>query len=56
MKGVFDFLNLPNYQIPDYQKLNLGSYPPINKLLQQKLSNFFPPHNQTLESDLIYEI
>ncbi|NES77221.1 MULTISPECIES: hypothetical protein [Okeania] len=52
IERVFDFLNLPNYQIPDYQKLNLDSYPPIKKLLHQKLTNLFSPHNQKLESNL----
>ncbi|NEP04402.1 MAG: tetratricopeptide repeat protein, partial [Okeania sp. SIO4D6] len=52
MKRVFDFLGLPNYKVPDYQKLNLGSYPPISKSLHQKLTNFFRPHNQKLEEYL----
>ncbi|NET41314.1 hypothetical protein [Okeania sp. SIO2B3] len=40
MKRVFDFLNLPHYQIPHYQKFNGGYYPPIRKLLPQKLRDF----------------
>ncbi|MDY7003536.1 MAG: hypothetical protein SWX82_06075 [Cyanobacteriota bacterium] len=52
IERVFDFLNLPNYKIPDYQKFNGGFYLPIKKLLQQKLTNFFPSHHQKLESDL----
>ncbi|NEP04403.1 MAG: hypothetical protein F6K25_10800 [Okeania sp. SIO2G4] len=52
IERVFDFLNLPNYQIPDYQKLNLGSYLPISKSLHQKFTNFFRPYNQKLEEYL----
>ncbi|NEP04404.1 MAG: hypothetical protein F6K25_10795 [Okeania sp. SIO2G4] len=52
MTGVFDFFNLPNYQILDYQKLNLDSYPLIKKLLPQKLRDFFRVEIHKLESDL----
>ncbi|NET41316.1 hypothetical protein [Okeania sp. SIO2B3] len=52
MKRVFDFLNLPNYQIPDYQKFNVESYPPIKKLLPQKLRDFFRGEIHNLKSDL----
>ena len=52
MKEVFDFLGLLNYNVPEYKKLNLGSYPSISKSMQQKLSNFFRPHNQKLEECL----
>ncbi|NEP89595.1 MAG: hypothetical protein F6K18_23700 [Okeania sp. SIO2C2] len=52
MKRVFDFLNLPNYQIPDYQKFNLCSYPLIRKLLPQKFRYFFQAEIHNLESDL----
>ncbi|NES77218.1 MULTISPECIES: hypothetical protein [Okeania] len=52
MKRVFDFLNLPNHQIPDYQKFNGGFYPPIRKLLPPKLRDFFRAEIHKLESDL----
>ncbi|NEQ76224.1 MAG: hypothetical protein F6K23_26205 [Okeania sp. SIO2C9] len=52
MKRVFDFLNLPKYQIPHYQKLNGGYYPVIKKLLHQKLRDFFQAEIHKLESDL----
>ncbi|NEQ76226.1 MAG: hypothetical protein F6K23_26215 [Okeania sp. SIO2C9] len=52
MTGVFDFFNLPNYQILDYQKLNLDSYPLIKKLLPQKLRDFFRAEIHNYESDL----
>ncbi|NET41315.1 hypothetical protein [Okeania sp. SIO2B3] len=52
MKRVFDFLNLPNYKIPHYQKFNVESYPPIKKLLHQKLRDFFRAEIHNYESDL----
>ncbi|NET41317.1 tetratricopeptide repeat protein [Okeania sp. SIO2B3] len=52
MKQVFDFLDLPDYQIPDYPKLNAGSYSSISDSLRQKLSDYFQPHNQRLEAYL----
>ncbi|NES77219.1 MULTISPECIES: hypothetical protein [Okeania] len=55
MKGVFDFLNLPNHQIPDHQKFNLDSYPPIKKLLPPKLRDFFRAEIPQLELDLEVE-
>ncbi|WP_237396058.1 hypothetical protein [Okeania sp. KiyG1] len=52
MKGVFDFLNFPNHQIPHYQKFNLCSYPLIRKLLPQKFRDFYQAEIPKLESDL----
>ena len=52
MQHILKFLDLPDYQIPDYQKLNIGSYPDIKDSIRQKLSNFFRPHNQKLEEYL----
>ncbi len=52
MKQVFKFLDLPDYQIPDYQKLNIGSYPNIKDSIRQKMSDFFRPYNHRLEKYL----
>ena len=52
MTRVFDFLNLPHYQIPHYQKFNVEFYSPIKKLLHQKLRDFFRAEIPKLESDL----
>ncbi|NET17111.1 MAG: sulfotransferase domain-containing protein, partial [Okeania sp. SIO1H6] len=52
MKQVFDFLGLPEHQLPKYKKLNSGSYAPISDLLRQQLSEYFQPHNQRLEEYL----
>ena len=52
MKQVFQFLDLPDYQIPDYQKLNIGSYPKLEDSIRQKMSDYFRPYNQKLEAYL----
>ena len=45
---VFNFLNVSNYDIKDTSQVNVGKYPPINKITRKKLIEFFKPHNQRL--------
>lgn len=52
MAQVFEFLDLPKHELPDYHQYTKGSYAPIDRKLQAKLSNFFNPHNQKLEDYL----
>jgi tetratricopeptide (TPR) repeat protein len=52
MKQVFEFLGLPEHQLPEYRKLNPGYYSPISDEMRQKLSEYFEPHNQRLEKYL----
>ncbi|MEB3340185.1 tetratricopeptide repeat protein [Okeania sp.] len=52
MKQVFNFLDLPDYEIPNYPKLNAGSYSSISESLRQKLNDYFQIHNQRLEEYL----
>ncbi len=52
MKEVFQFLGLPEHQLPEYRKLNPGNYSPINDKIRHKLSEYFQPHNQRLEDFL----
>ena len=52
MKQVFEFLGLPEHQLPEYRKLNPGHYSPISDEMRQKLSEYFQPHNQRLEEYL----
>ena len=52
MKRVFQFLELPEVINDQYQKLNLGVYPPLEEVTKQKLTEFFHPHNQKLEEYL----
>lgn len=52
MQQVYEFLEIPDYSLPDYPKSNSGSYPNVSHELRQKLSDFFRPHNQNLEDYL----
>ena len=52
MQHIFNFLDLPYYQIPDYQKLNRGYYPDIKDSIRQKMSDFFRDYNHKLEEYL----
>lgn len=52
MKQVYNFLNLPEYQLSQYRNSNPGSYPPINPELRRQLVEFFHPYNQRLEESL----
>ncbi|TAF36090.1 MAG: sulfotransferase family protein [Oscillatoriales cyanobacterium] len=49
---VLDFLDLPEYQLPEYQNANPGSYPPISDSVRYFLSDYFRPYNQELEDYL----
>ena len=59
LSKIFNFLELPDYQLPRYKIYNQGSYSPANtqekrqyQELLQVLSKFFKPHNQKLEDYL----
>ncbi|MGL5881504.1 MAG: tetratricopeptide repeat protein [Xenococcaceae cyanobacterium] len=52
VKQVFDFLELPEYQLTKYPKVNVGSYSPISEELRNTLANYFQPYNQQLEEYL----
>ena len=52
MKKTFEFLELPDHQLSDYQKHNAGSYHPIETSLYQELSDIYKPHNHKLEDYL----
>ena len=45
---VFHFLIVSNYDIANTSQVNVGKYPPINKITRKKLIKFFKPHNQRL--------
>ncbi|ELS05437.1 tetratricopeptide repeat protein,sulfotransferase family protein [Xenococcus sp. PCC 7305] len=52
MELVFQFLELPKVINNQYHKLNIGSYPPLEEDIRQKLTEFFHIHNQKLEEYL----
>jgi tetratricopeptide (TPR) repeat protein len=52
VKQVLEFLDLPEYQLPEYQNANPGSYQPISDSVRDRLSDYFRPYNQELEDYL----
>ncbi|MEG5158829.1 tetratricopeptide repeat protein [Microcoleus sp. AT3-A2] len=52
VKQVLEFLDLPEYQLSEYQNANPGSYQPINESVRDRLSDYFRPYNQELEEYL----
>lgn len=52
MKQVYKFLDLPEHQLSQYEKYNAGSYPSIEDEIRRSLSDFFAPHNKSLEEYL----
>lgn len=48
LKQIFDYLEVPNYELSNYQKYNAGSYSPISEQMRSQLADFFEPHNQKL--------
>lgn len=47
-----EFLNLPSFQIPKYEKINAGDYLPVSETMQSQLKEYFQPYNQKLEEFL----
>ncbi|MFS8117077.1 MAG: tetratricopeptide repeat-containing sulfotransferase family protein [Microcoleus sp.] len=52
VKQVLEFLDLPEYQLPEYPNANPGSYQPISDSMRDWLSDYFKPYNQELEEYL----
>lgn len=52
MAKVFEFLRLPNHTLNRYPQVNAGSYNEVDSALRAKLSEYFVPYNQQLESYL----
>ncbi len=49
MDRVFDFLGLPEYQIPDFPQKNSTDYPGVRDEIRTSLSSFYKSHNHKLE-------
>ncbi len=49
---VLAFLELPEYQLSEYQNANPGSYQRVNQSVRHLLSDYFKPYNQELEEYL----
>lgn len=52
LKKIYDYLEMPEHELPNYHKYNRGSYAPINTKIRHTLQEFFTPHNQYLETYL----
>ncbi|MEG4073310.1 tetratricopeptide repeat protein [Microcoleus sp. Pol14C2] len=52
VKQVLEFLDLPEYQLSEYQNANPGSYQRVNESVRDRLSDYFRPYNQELEEYL----
>ncbi|MCC3438022.1 MAG: sulfotransferase [Microcoleus sp. PH2017_40_RAT_O_B] len=48
LSQVFNFLDLPDYQLRDYKQYNGGNYQPANDVVCQRLHEYFQPHNREL--------
>ena len=45
---VFDFLEVPTFQVETLRNLNVGNYKPMNKDTRKSLIEYFKPHNERL--------
>jgi len=52
VKQVLEFLDLPEYQLSEYQNANPGSYQRVNESVRDWLRDYFRPYNQQLEEYL----
>ena len=48
MSEIFKFLNLPEYEIPNTDKVNVSKYSKMNPDTRKILINFFKPYNEQL--------
>jgi len=52
LNQVLNFLELPSYQLTQYDKYNSGEYPAVTQEIRQQLQAYFQPYNQQLEEFL----
>ena len=52
MSDVFQFLDLPDYPLNNYPKVNAGSYQPTDPELRNTIAEYFAPYNRQLEEYL----
>ena len=48
MNDIFQFLNLPKYEILNTKKVNVSKYSKMNSNTRKKLVTFFKPYNEQL--------
>ncbi|GAB4291582.1 MAG: hypothetical protein Fur0025_26880 [Oscillatoriaceae cyanobacterium] len=52
VRQVFKFLELPEYELPEYRRYMAGNYGQIDRGIKAALSEYFRPHNRQLEQYL----
>ncbi len=52
---VIEFLNIPNFQLKDVQRMNEGKYKKMDIISRKFLIEFYRPHNQRLYKYLGYD-
>jgi len=50
MSGIFKFLNLPEFKIPNTKKVNVSQYSKMNPATRKLLIDFFKPYNEELNN------
>jgi len=48
VNDIFQFLNLPEFEIPNIEKVNVSKYPKMNPETRKILIDFFKPYNEQL--------
>ena len=48
LKQVFDYLNVPNFEISDIVRQNVGEYKKLDKSTRKFLVDYYRPHNKRL--------
>ena len=48
LKQVFDYLNVPNFEISDIERQNVGEYKKLDKSTRKFLVDYYRPHNERL--------
>jgi hypothetical protein len=47
-KRVLEFLNMPNWELKDYKRYNVGNYSDMDAAVRKRLVEYFKPHNERL--------
>ena len=55
MEQVYDFLGVTPQQLPEYSKINVGSYQEVDSEIRQTLTAYLKPYNRQLEEFLNLE-
>ena len=48
LKIIFKFLNLPDYDLKNIEKVSVSNYKPMNKNTRRLLVEYFKPYNEKL--------